>query len=125
MSFNPYTPDGWWERTRMMRYIFAAGVVLGIFIGWFFHGLISMAIMAGYAAFRPSWPLPAIYAVLLAGGFFQSLQFTAYNTIAYADLPAGRMSAATSFYSTFQQVSLSLGITVAAAVLAAGAWPGG
>lgn len=47
MSFNPYTPEGWWERTRMMRYIFAAGVVLGIFVGWFFHGLISMAIQFG------------------------------------------------------------------------------
>ena len=83
------------------------------------NGLISMAVMAGYAAFRPTWPMPAIYALLLAGGFFQSLQFTAYNTIAYADLPAARMSAATSFYSTFQQLSLSLGITAAAAVLAA------
>jgi EmrB/QacA subfamily drug resistance transporter len=83
------------------------------------NGLISMAVMAGYAAFRPSWPMPAIYALLLTGGFFQSLQFTAYNTIAYADLPATRISAATSFYSTFQQLSLSLGITLAAAILAA------
>lgn len=47
MSFNPYTSAGWWDRTRMMRYIFAAGVLLGIFIGWFFHGLISMAIQFG------------------------------------------------------------------------------
>lgn len=31
----------------MMRYIFGAGVVLGVFIGWFFHGLISMAIQFG------------------------------------------------------------------------------
>ena len=48
----------------------------------------------------PSWPLAAIYAVLLTGGFFRSLQFTAYNTIAYADIPRARMSAATSLYST-------------------------
>jgi EmrB/QacA subfamily drug resistance transporter len=86
-------------------------------LGW--NGIISMLLLGSYAAFRPDWPRPAIYALLLLGGFFQSLQFTAYNTVAYADLPPRRMSAATSFYSTFQQLSLSLGITVSAAVLAA------
>ena len=60
----------------------------------------------------------AIYAVLLVGGFFQSLQFMAYNTIAYADVPRAAMSAATSFYTTFQQLCISLGIATAAAALA-------
>jgi EmrB/QacA subfamily drug resistance transporter len=81
-------------------------------------GLISTLLLALTAAFRPSWPLAVIYAVLLLGGFFQSLQFTAYNTIAYADIPRPRMSAATSFYTTFQQLCLTLGITIAAAALA-------
>ncbi|MGA9013790.1 MAG: MFS transporter, partial [Acetobacteraceae bacterium] len=45
--------------------------------------------------------------------------FMAYNTIAYADVPRPQMSAATSFYTTFQQMSLTLGIAVSAAVLAA------
>ena len=43
----------------------------------------------------------------------------AYNTIAYADVPRAQMSAATAFYTTFQQLSLSLGIGVSAATLAA------
>jgi hypothetical protein len=60
-----------------------------------------------------------IYFVLLLNGFFQSLQFMAYNTIAYADVPRAQMSTATSFYTTFQQMSLTLGIAVSAAVLAA------
>ncbi len=81
------------------------------------NGALSMVLLGSYALFRPSWPLPAIYALLLVGGFFQSLQFTAYNTVAYADLAPSRMSAGTSFYSTFQQLSLSLGITISAAVL--------
>jgi hypothetical protein len=55
--------------------------------------------------------------VLLVGGFVRSLQFTAYNTIAYADIPRERMSAATSLYSTLQQVSLALGVTAGAATL--------
>jgi hypothetical protein len=73
------------------------------------------------ALFRPGWPLWAIYAMLLAGGFFQSLQFTAYNTVAYANISAKRMSAATSFYTTFQQLMLSAGICAAASVLSASA----
>jgi EmrB/QacA subfamily drug resistance transporter len=77
-------------------------------------------VMAGLsAAFRPNWPLPLIYVVLVVNGFFQSLQFMAYNTIAYADVSREDMSAATSFYTTFQQMSLTLGIAVSAAALAA------
>jgi EmrB/QacA subfamily drug resistance transporter len=76
------------------------------------------AVLLGLCAFfRPSWPQTAIYAALLAGGFVRSLQFTAYNTLAYADVPRERMSAATSLYSTLQQLSLALGITSGAATL--------
>jgi EmrB/QacA subfamily drug resistance transporter len=81
-------------------------------------GLIATFFLASSAAFRPSWPLAAIYVVLLLNGFFQSLQFMAYNTIAYAEVPRSIMSTATSFYTTFQQMSLTLGIAISAAVLA-------
>jgi Na+/melibiose symporter-like transporter len=82
-------------------------------------GMIAVLLVAGLAAIRPAWPQPLIYALLVTGGFFQSLQFMAYNTIAYADVPRPRMSSATSFYTTFQQMSLTLGIAVSAAALAA------
>jgi len=81
-------------------------------------GLFSTLLLGSSAAFRPSWPLAAIYAVLVVGGFFQSLQFMVYNTIAYADIGRARMSSATSFYTTFQQLCISLGIATAAAALA-------
>jgi MFS family permease len=81
-------------------------------------GLLATLILALTAAFRPSWPLEAIYAVLVANGFFQSLQFMAYNAIAYADVPRPEMSTATSFYTTFQQMSLTMGIAISAAALA-------
>jgi hypothetical protein len=54
----------------------------------------------------------------MIGGVFRSLQFTAYNTIAYADIPPPRMSQATSLYSTLQQLSLTIGVTLGAAALA-------
>ena len=38
------------------------------------------------------WPVPALYAVLIAAGFLRSLQFTAYNTIAYADIMPKNMN---------------------------------
>lgn len=75
---------------------------------------------AGYALcglFRPGWPLPVIFAAMVASGFLMSFQFTAYNTIAYDEIDKQRMSAATSFYSTFQQLTLSLGICTAASIL--------
>jgi EmrB/QacA subfamily drug resistance transporter len=88
-------------------------------------GMVATLLLATSAGFRPSWPIFLIYGVLLVGGFFQSLQFIAYNTIAYADVPRAQMSAATSFYTTFQQLSLTLGIATSAAALAGSvAWFG-
>jgi EmrB/QacA subfamily drug resistance transporter len=81
------------------------------------NGILAATMLALCAAFRPTWPMAALYAVLLVGGVFRSLQFTAYNTIAYGDIPPARMSAATSLYATLQQISLTLGVTVGAAVL--------
>lgn len=81
------------------------------------NGILSALLLALCAGFNPGWPVVAIYAVLLAGGFFRSLQFTAYNALAFDDIPRTRMSAATSLYSTIQQVSLTLGISVGAASL--------
>jgi EmrB/QacA subfamily drug resistance transporter len=82
------------------------------------NAAISAGLVALTAAFRPDWPILLIYLVLLVGGVFRSLQFTAYNTIAYADIPPPRMSQATSLYSTLQQLSLTMGVTLGAAALA-------
>ena len=81
------------------------------------NGVLSAGFMIACAAFRPSWPSLVLDLILLLGGFFRSLQFTAFNTIAYGDIPRSRMSAATSLYSTIQQLTLTLGIVVGAAVL--------
>ena len=88
----------------------------------------GLAASAGYAAcgfFRPEWPIWLIFLTLLLSGFCMSFQFTAYNTIAYDEIPPERMSAATSFYSTFQQLMLSMGICVGAGALHVGMLAGG
>ncbi len=73
--------------------------------------------LASYATFRPSWPLAALFAVLALNGVLRSIQFTAYNAVAYADVPRARMSSATTLYSMLQQVSLTIGIPISAGVL--------
>jgi hypothetical protein len=60
-----------------------------------------------------------LYLVLAGGSFLRSLEFTAFNTMAYADIPARRMSQATTLYSTVQQVSLTLGVGIGAGALEA------
>jgi hypothetical protein len=81
------------------------------------NGILAALMLALMAGFRPSWPIAAIYAALLAGGFFRSLQFTAYNALAYAEVPGNRVSAATSFYQTMQQFSTTLGVSIGAGSL--------
>jgi len=81
------------------------------------NGAASAVMLALCAAFRPTWPAAAIYAALLGGGFLRSLQFTAYNTLAYGDVPRARMSAATSLYTTGQQLAATIGVSVGAASL--------
>ena len=53
-------------------------------------------------------------AILMLGGFFRSLQFTSINALAYAEVPAARMSRATALAAVGQQVSLATGVAVGA-----------
>ncbi|WP_205691445.1 DHA2 family efflux MFS transporter permease subunit [Caulobacter sp. 602-2] len=88
----------------------------------------GLAASAGYAVcglFRPGWPTWLIFLTLMVSGFCMSFQFTAYNTIAYDEIPPERMSAATSFYATFQQLMLSLGVCAGALALHVGMLGGG
>jgi len=81
------------------------------------NGVLSSLFIAANTLLTPATPHAAIIGLLLMGGFFRSLEFTSINAIAYADVPPSRMSQATSFVSAAQQVSLSLGVAVAALVL--------
>ncbi len=77
-------------------------------------GLVSGAFLGASALFTPSTPHWLLLLVLLTGGFFRSLVFTALNAISYADINSPRMSRATSFASVSQQMSGAVGIAVAA-----------
>jgi EmrB/QacA subfamily drug resistance transporter len=70
--------------------------------------------IAACAGFTATTPFPVMIAVLLIGGFFRSLQFTSINALAYAEVPASRMSRATALSAVGQQVSLATGVALGA-----------
>ncbi|MCS6891995.1 MAG: MFS transporter [Rhodovarius sp.] len=84
-------------------------------------GLLAGVSLAACALFDASWPLWAMFLLLAVGGLFRSLQFTALNTLAFADLPPARLSAATGFFGMAQQISPALGVVLATATLEASA----
>ena len=78
------------------------------------NAIISAIFIAACAIFRPGMPVTVLTVILLIGGFFRALEFTAVNTIAYADIDARRMSRATALAAVGQQLSISTGVAVGA-----------
>jgi EmrB/QacA subfamily drug resistance transporter len=70
-----------------------------------------------YALFGKSTSHVLIYAVLLIGGFFRSLQFTALNGLAFADVDQPQMSRASTMSAMGQRLAQSIGIGFAATLL--------
>jgi EmrB/QacA subfamily drug resistance transporter len=81
------------------------------------NAVLSAVFIGVPALFTQATPHAVILTVLLIGGFFKSLQFTSVNSLAYADIEPKEMSAATSFASVAQQLSMSAGVAVGALVL--------
>ncbi|MEW6768310.1 MAG: DHA2 family efflux MFS transporter permease subunit [Pseudomonadota bacterium] len=74
----------------------------------------SSLFIAACALFTPATPLLLIMIILIVGGFFRSLQFTAVNTLAYAEVTPPEMSRASTIVSVNQQLAISAGIAVGA-----------
>ena len=81
------------------------------------NALLGSAFLAASGLFTPVTPHWLMLSVLLIGGCFRSLQFTALNALSYSDVPPRAMSGATSLASVAQQLSLSLGVTAGAFAL--------
>lgn len=90
------------------------------------NGLLQAACMAACAGFGPAVPIWVIVPVLVLAGASRSMQFTALNTLAFAEVPAADMGMANTLYSLAFQFSVGMGVAVGAVALrAAGAIPGG
>jgi MFS family permease len=75
-----------------------------------------------FALVVPATPIGFIVFLGLAQGFFNSLQFSGINSMAYADVDAPDSSMASTIASTLQQISLSFGL--ACGSLITGWWLG-
>jgi hypothetical protein len=58
--------------------------------------------------------------VLTLSGVFRSVGFSAYNSVAFADVPTDRMSHANTLHATLQELGAGLGIAVGALLVRLG-----
>ena len=66
--------------------------------------------ITGFALVSAATPLAVIVLLSLAMGFFNSLQFSSMNTMAYADIEPADSSMASTIASSMQQMSMSFGL---------------
>lgn len=79
--------------------------------------LVLGALQASFA-FMPLLPLPAMLVLLGCYGAINSFQFTAMNTVTLRDLDPAGAGSGNSLFSMVQMLSMSLGVTIAGALLA-------
>ena len=86
------------------------------------NGVVSCVFTAAMGLFTPTMPYAVMMGLLLFGGVSRSMQFTALNSIAYADVTTAQVSKANGLYTVAQQLSLALGVAVAATILDLSQW---
>ena len=81
------------------------------------NGLLQAAAMIGFALLPATAPLPVLLPLLVVAGASRSLQFTALNTLAFADVPQPAMGPANTWFSVAFQLSIGIGVAVGAVAL--------
>jgi MFS family permease len=71
-----------------------------------------------FALVRDGTPLECIVLLGLAQGFFNSLQFSSINSMAYADIDSRDASMASTIASSMQQLSMSFGLACGSLIAA-------
>ena len=81
------------------------------------NGTLTALIIVGCPALTPSTPYTVIAIVLFASGLTRSLQFSALNSLAFADVPSEQTGAANTLANVVQQLTLGFGVAAAAAAV--------
>jgi MFS family permease len=81
------------------------------------NGCIGVAAIAACALLDQAMGWPLILLILFIGGLSRSMQFTAFNTLGFADVPKPQMSDASTMFSMCFQLSMGLGVAIAALLL--------
>ncbi|MCU1405764.1 MAG: hypothetical protein JWQ43_2067 [Glaciihabitans sp.] len=82
--------------------------------------LLGAACLAGMVTFTPSTPFALMAAVLVASGVTRSVGFTAYRTVAFADIAPDQMTGASVLDATAQQVASGTGVALGAIAISVG-----
>ncbi len=93
--------------TRLLRHFRFKAILVG-------NGLLVGVTSLLFCVLTPTTPKLIILGILFISGLTRSMQFTAVYTLAFADVPKQRLSAANSFFSAMVQLSMSMGIAVGA-----------
>jgi EmrB/QacA subfamily drug resistance transporter len=80
----------------------------------------SAVCLAAMALLHSTTPLPLMIALLVASGIARSIGFSAYNSIAFADVPAERMTSANTLNAALQELGSGLGVAVGALLVRLG-----
>jgi hypothetical protein len=80
----------------------------------------SAASLLAMAALQTSTPPLLILAAPALSGIFRSVGFSAYNSIAFADIEPEKMTDANTLLATLQELGGGLGVTVGALLLRLG-----
>jgi EmrB/QacA subfamily drug resistance transporter len=81
---------------------------------------VGAACLVAMAFLQPTTPLPVLVALLLVSGLARSTGFTAYNSVAFADVEPDRMNHANTLLSTVQELGAGLGVAVGALLVRLG-----
>ena len=78
------------------------------------NGIAASVMMAVNGLFYPAMPFLLMVVILWLAGLLRSMQFTSLNSIAYADITSEDVGRANGLYTVAQQLSMALGVAVAA-----------
>ncbi len=88
------------------------------------NGVASVGCFALLAAMRPGLPVVVLALILYLSGALRSIGFTAYNSLAFADVEGDDLTHANTLNASVQELASGLGIAVAALVLSlVGSYP--
>jgi EmrB/QacA subfamily drug resistance transporter len=88
------------------------------------NGCLVAASLAACAGFAPGTPLVAMLPILFVGGLCRSMQFTAFNTLQFADVPPAETGPANTLSNLANQLGMGLGPAFGALVLDLLTWMG-
>ena len=90
----------------------------------FWSAVLSAVVIASFALVDADTPFWIIVAMIALFGLTRSVQFMTSNTLSYSDMPADKLSRATSLGGVLQQLTVSFGVSFSAMMLGLLTWNG-